>query len=432
MRVLVAIALVACGSGDKPAAPKRTGSSVEMIDQPIVVDGGRPAEGGSEAEPNDHHDNASKLAPGATVRGRIDQDGDVDHYALEVTAAGVLALEVTAIDGFDLAVELEDATGATVAKSDRGAVKTREGLPNFPVAVGRYTAVVKANKPPPPKLKKGQKPPVVAPAGPSPVYEITATVAPPAAGFEREPDDDRGAANELILGDPVQGYLGWTGDADAWKLSLEALSSKNAIDIEVTTPESVAITLDVADGIGAPLATRKGPKGAALVIRGLVPVIAPGAAPFHYLTLKGDRSNPETAYRIVVKEHAVGPDAEVEPDDTIEKAMPMPADRTLVRGTWSTGDVDCYVLETLDNERDLTVEVDTPTEADLFVELLVDGKQLAKSDVKGKGTAERIATKVPPRGRPVIRVRASDPNATGEGEYKLTVIEATEPAAPPP
>jgi hypothetical protein len=80
-------------------------------------------------------------------------------------------------------------------------------------------------------------------------------MAPILANAEREPDDDRGAAIELILGDTVTGYLGWTGDADVWKLSVETLSDKNAIDVEVSAVEGLMLTVEIADGIGQPLTT---------------------------------------------------------------------------------------------------------------------------------------------------------------------------------
>ncbi|MCX5747930.1 MAG: hypothetical protein NT062_36160 [Proteobacteria bacterium] len=430
--------LAACGQ-DAAKPPKRTGSgTVEYVDQPILIDGGKSTGTTDEVEPNDGEDTATKLALGATLRGKIDAEGDVDHFAIDVAATGVLAVDVSPIESFDLNVELLDATGTSLVRSDRGGVKVREGLPNVAVAAGRYTVVVRAKKllPPVVKLKKDQKagqkpppPPASSVAFPSPVYEITANVTPPATGaFEREPDDDRGAANDLILGDAVQGYLGWTGDVDTWKLSLETLSSKNAIDVEVTSPEGLALTLEIADGLGNPLVTRKAPRGAGLIVRGFVPVIAQGAAPYHYLTLRADRSNPETAYQLKVTEHVVGPDAELEPDDTPEKAMAMPSDRTSVKGVWTTADVDCYVLETTDAVRTLEVTLDTPNEVDLALEVLVDGKPVAKSDIKGKGAAEKVSTSVPASGRPVIRVRAADPNATGEGAYTLTVQE---PSATP-
>src|SRR2546421_242192 len=77
-----------------------------------------------------------------------------------------------------------------------------------------------------PPRKRAAKRPAPEPARPvGGPYEITASLVAPAAGFEHEPDDDRGEANDLIVGDTGSGYIGWSGDADVWKISVEALSA---------------------------------------------------------------------------------------------------------------------------------------------------------------------------------------------------------------
>jgi hypothetical protein len=128
-------------------------------------------------------------------------------------------------------------------KSDATGACTIEG-----VQPGRYTAVVRKKPPAAKKPAKGKKAPPPPPAPSAPVsYEITASLAPAAPNAEREPDDDRGTANDLIVGDPVTGFVGWSNDADVWKLSIEALSAKNVLDIELGPVENVMFTLELAD-----------------------------------------------------------------------------------------------------------------------------------------------------------------------------------------
>src|SRR5262249_41616334 len=62
-----------------------------------------------------------------------------------------------------------------------------------------------------------------------------------------------------------------------------------------------------------------------------------GPPPFYYLTVRGDHSNPETAYQIRAAGKLLVPDREVEPNDTPETATVM-ADRKSLRAHWSTGD----------------------------------------------------------------------------------------------
>ena len=133
--------------------------------------------------------------------------------------------------------------------------------------------------------RKGAPPPPEPAPGSAPLYQITAQVAPVGKNAEREPDDDRGTANDLIVGDTVTGYVGWAGDVDIWKLSVEALTAKNVLDFELSPVEGIAFTVEIGDGLGQAIVTRKAPKGAGLVIRGLAPVVPQGGAPFHYVTI---------------------------------------------------------------------------------------------------------------------------------------------------
>jgi hypothetical protein len=418
----IVIAVAACRGGGKT---KRSGSAapVEIVNQPQLPDaGGHGGPTTDEVEPNDGDDVATPLALGATVRGKVEPETDVDHYRIDVDKAGALSVTVSAVDA-DLVLEIEDAGGVVIAKSDRGPARVKEGIPNLGVTPGRYTAVVRGGpKKKPPRAKRGAPPPP--PPPPAPAYEITAQVGDVVAGREREPDDDRGTANDLIVGEPASGFIGWTGDEDTWKLSVEALSAKNAIDVELGAVEGVALELAIADGVGQQLVERKAPKGAPLIVRGLLPVVPAGAPPFHYLTIKGDRSNPETAYQLRVTGHVVGVDAELEPDDTPDKPYEIPADRTIVHATFTPGDVDCFAVAPSASARTVEVSIDTPAEVDLSAELLVDGKQVAKAEHPGKGVAEKLTGQVPPNAHAVIRVRAASASATAEGAYDVAVQES--------
>lgn len=431
--VLVAIAAGGCG-GKKQ---KRAGDAapVEIVQQPIAVDAGPAgAASGDEVEPNDGDEVATPLPVGATLRGRIEPETDADFYALEVKDPGALTVEVKEVEGMDLTLEILDGGGASIARSDRGGVKVREGVPNLGVTPGRYTLIVRAKKPPPAKpvkAAKGARKGAPAPAAPvapaaTPVYEIAARVAPPAASAEREPDDDRGTANDLIVGDTVTGFIGWTGDADVWKLSVEALSAKNVVDVEISAIEGVALSLELADGIGHSLLLRKAPRGAPLIVRAFVPVVPPGAPPFHYLTIKGDRSNHETAYQLRVSEKVPVADGESEPNDTPDRAMAWPSERTIVHGTWSAGDVDCYLLPVDQAARTIEITIDPPGEADLSAEVLIDGKVVGKGERPGKGAQEKLSVPVPAGVSATLKIRGTESSA--EGTYDVTLADG--PAAP--
>jgi hypothetical protein len=410
-RVLVVVVglAAACGSGKKRQTRSQDAAPVEPIglpahDAPGVAD---------EIEPNDNDDAATPLALGATIHGRVEPP-DVDHYRIEVPTAGALAVELSGVEKWDLTLDIHDASGTLIARSDRSGPGGKEGVPNLGVTPGRYTAVVRAKKPP---VKKGQrKPPPPPPVLP---YEITAQLQPVAPGAEREPDDDRGTANDLIIGDQVTGYIGWADDTDVWKLSIEALGARHVLDIEVSAVEASAFTLELLDGVGKSLLVRKAPRGAGLVVRGVMPDVPAGAPPFHYLVLRASPSNPESPYTLRVTEKVPEPDAEVEPNDTLERPMPFPHDRTVVVGHWSPGDVDHYALAPDAAVRTLEITVEPPEGADLAIELLVAGKPIARSDAKGKGVVEKLTAVVPASAAAVLRVRGADGGREGTYQVKL-------------
>jgi hypothetical protein len=432
--LLAAVACTAAGCNRK-SVHRRTGDAapVEVVTMPPLPDGGAGGAASDEIEPNDGDDVATVLGLGASVRGKIDPDADADHYRIDVTQAGALAVMVNGLETLDVVLEIEDPSGAVIARSDRGGARIREGVPNLGVTPGRYTAIVQAKKPPPPKRKpkRGAPPEPAKPIGGP--YDITASMVAHVAGAEHEPDDDRGGANDLIAGDTATGYVGWQGDLDVWKVSVEALSARNALDIELSAVEGIALSLEVTDGIGAPIITRKGPKAAPLVVRGFVPAVPQGAPPFHYLTVKADRSNPETAYQIRVVAKVIPPDAEIEPNDTVDTAMAVPADRKGVHAHWSVGDVDCFALpgdersesgevrprSARESAHSLDLSIDTPNDLDLAIELFVDGKIVAKGDHPGKGAAERLTAPVPAGGHAVACVRGAD--TPGDGSYDLMI-----------
>jgi hypothetical protein len=432
MRAWAVVALVVvAGCGDKKKQ-KRTSDAAPVVIVPSpVFDAGAGSAGtggiSDEIEPNDSGEVATVLALGATVRGKIEPDNDADYYRIAVTQRGTLAVTTNLVDA-DLTVDIEDSTGAVIAKSDRGGTRVREGVPNLGVAPGQYTVIVRKKQPPPPKRRRGRRPPPEPKPSPPVAYELAATFAVPAANTEREPDDDRGTANDLIVGDTAQGFIGWSGDEDIWKLSIEALSEKNSIAIEVGAVEGVQLALQLADGIGRPLLVRKAPKGQPLVVRNVLPVVPAGGPPFHYLAISGDRSNPETAYSVRVTAKPVEPDQEAEPNDTSEKPMAFPPDRTRVDGVWTAGDVDHYAIAPDAAPRTLDLAL-APADVDLSLELLVDGKVIATSAEKGKGTAEKLSGAVPANATAIVRVKSARASASGEGTYELTVREG---AAPPP
>ncbi|MEO6777546.1 MAG: hypothetical protein ABI467_31760 [Kofleriaceae bacterium] len=424
MRLATVIVVVAgCHGSDKPRAARGSGvSPVEVVNQPQFPDAGGRAAGATneEIEPNDGDDVATPFPIDSTMRGKLDSETDVDHYRIDVDKRGALSLLTNAVDA-DLVLELEDANGALVARSDRGGVRVREGIPNFGVVPGRYTAIVKAAVKRRAAAKKGRAAPADKPAV---AYELTSAMITIPANGEHEPDEDRGTANDLLIGDTGTGYLGWSGDVDVWKLSVETLSANNSIDVEISAVEGVALALELDDGIGHPVVTRKAPRGAPLVVRGLVPNVPANSPPFHYLTIQGAGSNPETAYTVRVTAGVPVTDAEIEPNDTVAKPYAIPADRTIVHARWSPGDTDCFAIS---GSGIITASVNPPSDFDPVAELFVDGASVMISNKGKKGAEEKVSATVPPGAKAVVCVKSAEASATGEAAYDVTIQDDAGP-----
>jgi hypothetical protein len=105
--------------------------------------------------------------------------------------------------------------------------------------------------------------------------------------------------------------------------------------------------------------------------------------------------------------------------------MAFPADRKSLHAHWSTGDVDCFSVAPDPAPRTFEISIDTPSDLDLAIDLLVDGKQVGKVDHPGRGAAERLVGAVPAGGHAVIRVHGAD--AAGDGTYELVLAEGAGP-----
>ena len=399
IRILALACVLVAGCSDKKRVRQnRDAAPVVVVD---VGPGGTrsTAPPTDEKEPNQTTAEATALALGGAARGSLDGSADVDVYKLAVTGTGALEVAVSGVDGVDLALEIADASGTVVAKSDRGPAATGEGVPNLGVIAGDYFVTVKEFvKPAKPPKKKKKGAPDAAPAGrtgPSPAYEVTARLTKPADATEREPDDDPGAANDIFPGDTVTGYVGWTGDVDVWKLSLEALTTKNAFDVEVTGVDGVALTVEIGDAAGAPLQTRKGAKGLTVALRSVVPRLAEGSPPFHFLKIAGDRSNPEASYTLTVRGRLLEPDEELEPNDKRDSAQPLTGDRGTIRAAYAAGDVDCFAVEPGTTGRQLELTVVAPDGVDTVIEVATPAGVLAKTDLAEAGADEKVDVAIP-------------------------------------
>lgn len=462
---------IGCKGGSKGDRMRRASdaSPVEVMEP---GEEGRRKAAVAEREPNDRAAEANALPLEAVGRGRFESPGDVDRYRVTVDKPGALTVTVSGLAAVDLVVELRDSGDAVVARSDRGGAKSSEGIGGYPATAGSYDVVVRAFEKPvkatKAKPKKGAKagaaagsgsaaaagasgaagsgsgapPVVVVTAEPSEEYEVIATWAEAGgAGRELEPNPDAGTASDLAVGETVSGFIGWSGDVDAWKVSTEVLAATNALDVEVTGVEGVALTLEIRDGMSRPQATRKGGRGQPVAIHGYLPRSAPGAPPILFVVVSGDRSHPQLEYQLEAAPREIRATDELEPNDRPDIAQPFsPAGATdatpdgeggavtdaeavtVLHARWDAGDVDCFALPQAAVRRRLEVAVSAAEKTNLAVELLVGDKVVASSD-EAMGKLEHVAAEVPAGARAVVRIKGAAKPGEG-GAYDVSWSEA--------
>lgn len=425
--LIAAVAAGAC-QGERASHDRiaRTGDAapVVMVDRPGGGTGGDPTSDlPLEREPNARP--ADALALGAGAQGVLDGEADVDAFVIDSPGPRMLTAALAPMAGVDARLELRDKAFAVIATSDRGGVGIGEGLADAPLDKGRFYLVVREIAKPPKAVKP--KPGAASAAAPtgrigrSPPYTLTATlIADPAAGAEREPDDDAGAANDVSLIEPATGHIGWSGDVDVWKLSLEGLADGNGLDVTVTGIPGVSLGLAVSDAADRPRVAATGLPGQPLSLRSVAPRLDPGQAPVHYVKVSGKPSDPGTSYTLSVSARLLDLDEEAEPNDKPALATPLRYggdDQGSMRALIGPGETDVFLLSSSSGPRQLDATVDGVAGVDLVCEVLLGaaGTSTGKGDRGGPGAGEDCTGLVP---------------AGGESYVRITVKPSKKPIAP--
>lgn len=430
-RVAAGAALVLAACKGERVSHERLGRSrdaaaVVLVDRPSGSGGGSAAAVATfdlpaEREPNARAADASPL--GAGVQGVLDGETDVDAYLVTSAGPRMLTAALTALPGIDTRLELRDKDFAVLYTSDRGGAGVAEGLADAPLDKGTYYLVVREVARPVPKAKakpkgkaagSGAGSDAAAPTGRvgrSPAYGLTVKVVEdPAPGGEREPDDDRGAANDVTLIEPVTGHLGWQGDVDVWKLSLEGLADGNGLDLAVSAIDGTTLTLAVTDAADRPRVAVTGQPGQPLTLRSVAPRLDPGEAPVHYLKVGGKPANPDVAYSLTVTARLLDLDEEAEPNDKPELATALrygAETEGTMRGRLGAGEVDVFALSPSSGPRVLDAAVDGLAGLDLVCEVLVaPARSVGRSDGGGVGASESASGQVPAGAAAYVRVTA--------------------------
>ena len=156
---------------------------------------------------------------------------DLDFFRVPVgKGARVVSARLDGVPGIDLVLELFDAQGRRLAKSDVHGRGGGEWIQ--PTSIGPTEAFISVRE----MWVQGQKP-TEAPNDP---YTLTVTWGPPKTGWEIEPNDWEEAATPVLPGTSMRGYLGDAEDKD-WFVIVPATTG--TMRVHVTAPDGVDIAL---------------------------------------------------------------------------------------------------------------------------------------------------------------------------------------------
>jgi serine/threonine protein kinase len=171
---------------------------------------------GAEHEPNNTPGYANLLAQGA-VRGTIgapinDREGDIDYFRVPAgRGPRAVHARLEGIPGLDLVLELFDAQGRRLAKSDAHGRGLGEWLQ--PTSIGPAEAYLAVRE----VWIEGTSPT----ANALDPYTLTVRWGPPQPNWELEPNDWPAVATPINAGARVRGYLGSAEDRDWYVISVD-------------------------------------------------------------------------------------------------------------------------------------------------------------------------------------------------------------------
>jgi hypothetical protein len=331
----------------------------------------------TEHEPNDRPEDALSLNDSAVVSAQLETNPskpDEDWYLLAPSSPRTVDLAVSGIPGADVALDVYDVDRNRLLTLNSEGVGKPERLPNLGVKGRLYLKVYSARK------------------GAGGAYTLTALFKEPVPGFEWEPNDRAADANLLTLGQPISAFIGHAADEDWYRLELpgpdggapglvdeanadggatvlapgpdggasptrdggEAIHAPSiALKVDLTAVEGVRFEVQVLSAAQAPLFQIRGKEGEGLSLRNIgvrendrtvYLVIKSGWIGVGKEAHRG--YNSEKPYTLTVVPEEAGANAELEPNDDIFKATPLPLNGFREGFLSPKTDVDYYVLKT--------------------------------------------------------------------------------------
>jgi FKBP-type peptidyl-prolyl cis-trans isomerase len=372
-----------------------------------------PWEEGKEFEPNDEREQAYAIRLGETIEGFFQENRDYDCYKLVIDEPGknIIRIDLSGVPEVDVRLEVADETGAQLKSSNSRRKGDPESIINLGITEGVYYITAFGNE-----------------ANVNDKYALsTRLIGPWEVGKEFEPNDSHRQANEIRLGERVQGLFQAENDTDWYKLNID-LPGQNIIRVDLSGVPGVNSVLHINDSQGhrikhSDMQRQGGPEE----------IINFGVTEGVYyieISFSANQKNENETYTLSTV--LVGPweeGAEFESNDDTNEANEIKLDSVIEGHIQPNNDRDYYLITIPEPGMDIfVVELSSPAQANLHLELLdAEGKRIKSSDLGGIGVDEQIVKMKFPPGEYYIYAGSSE--VIADESYSLRAGRPTVPPA---
>jgi len=329
----------------------------------------------TESEPNNSREEANELRLGETVEGFFQENRDYDWYKIVVDKPGknIIRIDLSGVPEADVRLEVADESGTQLKYSNFTRKGEPESIINLGVTEGIYYIAAFGYE-----------------ANQNDKYALsTRLIGPWKEGQEFEPNDRYNQANEIRLGETVQGLFQAKNDPDWYKLVIDK-PGKNIIRIDLSGVPGIKSFLFIHDsqahGIKRSDRGRQG-EPEALINFGVTQGV-------YYISTRASETNETEVYSLSVE--LIGPwqeGMEFEANDERRYANKIKLDMVIEGHIQPRDDLDYYLITVPEPGMDMfVVDFSSSEQADLRLGLEdAEGNRMKSSNWGRKGVNEIIA-----------------------------------------
>ncbi|MBI4976101.1 MAG: hypothetical protein HZC28_01385 [Spirochaetes bacterium] len=201
----------------------------------------------NENEPNDRKERAKEAAYNDSVQGKYDYHGDVDIYKMIVieNEGANVHIAVSAVERADPVLRITDMFDRDILGINNGGAGEGEAVPNLFLPQGIYYFYLNTTN----RFFSCDR-----------RYTFTAESLGKRSDAEWEMNDSPEKANRLMPGGTaMRGYIGWDGDKDYYRISVDDAST--TLSIEALPPSNIDVVLRLYKGTALALTADRNGKG---------------------------------------------------------------------------------------------------------------------------------------------------------------------------